>query len=263
MVPMTRDTDVLDERLRSLAERAPWPATPPSVDVALARLRAEASADAIPTSRRAPRGLGWRVVLLALLALLIAAAVAGAALLGLPGLRLGITEVLPSPQVVDDPQAIRRWLGEPADLAEVRAALGEDLRLPQTLGDPDEVYLRTAGQLARAALVYHAEPGAPTVADGLGLIVTEWKGGFDDRFARKWLQEDRGHAEAVDVDGVRGYWVSGMPHVLEYLDEEASMSRTPSRLVGDVLVWQDDAVVYRIESPLGRDATLVIAESMR
>jgi hypothetical protein len=29
-----------------------------------------------------------------------------------------------------------------------------------------------------------------------------------------------------------------------------------------VLVWQDDEMVYRIESPLGLDATLAIARSM-
>jgi hypothetical protein len=264
MDPLTRPTDALDDRLRSLAEYAPWPETPPVIDTALGRLRAGASLEPTRTpDRRGPFGLSWRVVVLALLALLLAAAVAGAALLGLPGLRLGFTEVLPSPKIVDDPRAIRSWLGDPADLADAQAALGDALLVPELLGEPDEVHLRTAGQLARAALVYHAEPGSPAIADGLGVIVTEWKGGIDERFARKWLQEDQGHAEAVQVDGVRGYWVSGMPHVLEYLDDEAGMRRTANRLVGDVLVWQTGAVVYRIESPQGRDATLAIAESMR
>jgi hypothetical protein len=165
--------------------------------------------------------------------------------------------------VSQDAQAIRRWLGRPSDLAGARAALGEDLRLAQALGEPDEVYLGTGAWQDRVALVYHAAAGAPTVADGLGLIVMEWRGGIDDRMARKWLQDRDGHAEVVDIDGDRGYWVSGLPHAIEYLDEVSGVRRTSSRLVGDVLVWQVEDTVYRIESPLGRDATLAIAESMR
>jgi hypothetical protein len=264
MDPMTRHADPLDDRLRSLAREAAWPTTPDVTEAVLARVRAGAGvAVGQAPRRRSPIGRSWRVVALALLALVIAAAVAGAALFGLPGLRLGTVEVLPSPQVVDDPQAIRRWLGAPSDLAGARALLGADLRVPQALGEPDEVHVRDIAGRTHVALVYHAEPGAPVVADGLGLIITEWMGGFDEDFARKWLQERGGHAEVVDVDGSRGYWVSGLPHVLEYLDDEAGMRRTPSRLVGDVLVWQTGAVVYRIESPRGRDATLDIAASMR
>ena len=233
MDPMTQPSDQLDTRLRSLAGDARWPATPEVVGGAVTRLRAGAA-----TPRRARLGLGWRVVALALLALLIAAAVAGAALFGLPDLRFGSTDALPTPAASPDAQAIRRWLGRPGDLAAARAALGDDLRIPEARGEPDEVYLGDGAWQDRVALLYHAEPGAPSVADGLGLIVTEWRGGFDDRFARKWLQEREGHAEVVDVEGSRGYWVSGMPHVLEYLDDESGIRRASIRLVGDVLVWQ-------------------------
>jgi hypothetical protein len=258
MDPMTQPVDPLDARLRSLADAARWPATPDVTGAAVARIRTGAS-----VRTRAPLGVGWRVVALVLLALLIAAAVAGAALFGLPDLRLGYTEVLPSPAASLDARTVRRWLGRPSDLAAARTALGGDLLVPETLGEPAEVYLGEGAWQDRVALLYHAEPGAPAVADGLGLIVTEWHGGLDDRMARKWLQDDVGHAEVVDVGGSRGYWLSGMPHAIEFLDDQTGIRRTSSRLVGDVLVWQDDAMVYRIESPLGRDATLAIAESMR
>ncbi|MET0772177.1 MAG: hypothetical protein ABWZ82_03755, partial [Candidatus Limnocylindrales bacterium] len=229
---MTQPIDQLDARLRSLAEDARWPATPDAVAGAVARLHAGAAT--VPP-RRAPQGRGWRVVVLALLALLVAAAIAAAALFGLPDLRLGYTGTLPTPLVTREPQAIRRWLGRPSDLAGARAALGDDLRIPAEPGDPDEVYLGDGAWRDRVALLYHAEPGAPSVADGLGLIVMEWHGGFDDRMGRKWLQERDGHAEVVDVDGARGYWVSGLPHAIEFLDDESGVTRSSSRLVGDVL----------------------------
>ncbi len=56
--------------------------------------------------------------------------------------------------------------------------------------------------------------------------------------------------------------MSGIPHAIEFLDDESGVTRGPARLVGDVLVWQDGDMVYRVESPLGRDATLDIARSM-
>jgi hypothetical protein len=90
----------------------------------------------------------------------------------------------------------------------------------------------------------------------------EWRGGIDERMGRKWLQDREGHAEVVDVDGARGYWVTGQPHAVEFLDAESGVMRSSSRLVDDVLVWQDEDMVYRIESPLGRDTTLAIARSM-
>lgn len=258
MDPLTRATDELEARLRALAPGAAWPPTPDVVGNALGRLRAGTP---VPRRARTPRGR-W-VVALALLALLIAGAVVGAALLGLPGLRLGFTEVLPSPVVVREPQAIRRWLGVPGDMVGASRALGDDLLVPQALGAPDEVYLGTGAWPDRVALVYHATPGAPAVAQGIGLIVTQWGGAFDERMGDKWLHERGGHAELVDVAGTQGYWLAGKPHVIEFLDDESGVGRMPSRLVGDVLVWQTGSVVYRIESPLGRDATLVIAESMR
>ena len=49
---------------------------------------------------------------------------------------------------------------------------------------------------------------------------------------------------------------------IEFLDDESGVARGSARLVGDVLVWQVRDMVYRIESPLGRDATLDIARSM-
>ncbi len=260
MDPMTPQGDQLDTRLRTLSREARYPATPDVVGGAVGRLLATDTIAAPPT--RAPLGRSWRVVVLALLALLIAAAVAAAALFGLPDLRLGYTEVLPSPAVSADAPAIRRWLGRPADLAAARAALGDDLRIPAALGDPDEIHLGNGAWRDRVALVYHAEPGDPVIADGLGLIVMEWHGGLDERMARKWLQETDGQAEVVDLDGTRGYWVSGIPHAIEFLDDESGVARGPARLVGDVLVWQDRDMVYRIETPLGRDASLAIARSM-
>jgi hypothetical protein len=257
--PMGQPTDPLDARLRSLADAGPWPTTPDVVGGALGRIRGEGH-----SRPRAGMAAHHRLVLIVvLLALLLAAAVASAALLGLPGLRFGVTDALPSPAIPSEAAAVRASLGDPADLAAARTALGDDLLVPISLGDPAEVYVGAVGSRPRVALVYPPADGAPALVGDIGLIVTEWGGALDEPYARKWLQEDQGHAEAITIDGQRGYWVSGMPHVLEYLDDQSGVRRSATRLVGDVLVWQSGPVVYRIESPLGLEATVAIADSMR
>jgi hypothetical protein len=182
---------------------------------------------------------------------------------GLPGLRLGFTETLPSPQVVDDPTQVRRSLGDRADLAAAWSALEDGLLVPDVLGEPDEVYVGPAGSRPRIALVYRADGGDRPLMGDIALIVTEWMGGLDEAYARKWIRSPEGTAAEVLVGDSRGYWVGGVPHVLEYLDDQSGIRRPVTRLVGDVLVWQSGPIVYRIESPLGLDATLAIARSMR
>lgn len=263
MVPPTEQgADRLDDRLRALASRAAWPEAPDVVAGAVGRLGARGPERCRRESGgRLSAGRGRLVVVLVLLALLLAAAVGSAALLGLPGLRIGVTDQPPSPAVPTDAAAVRVSLGTPADLEVARATLGEGLLVP-ALGESPEVLVAGAGRRPRVALVYPVAAGAPALLGDIGLIVTQWAGALEEPYARKWLTEDEGHAEAVVVQGVRGYWVSGMPHVLEYLDDLGGIRRPSSRLVGDVLVWQAGPVVYRIETPLGLAATLEIAESM-
>jgi hypothetical protein len=260
MNPMTID---LDARLLALAEVAPWPPTPDVVGGALARMRAPAR----PVAARPGglvRGDRRRVVVLALAALLLLAGVAVAALGGLPGLRIVFTDSLPTPNVSGDAQAMRAALGERVTLEDARQRLGVDLLVPEPLGGPDEVYLGAAGRLPRVALVYVATVGEPILTGDIGLLVTEWRGVIDEGYASKWVRDDEGGtAEAVTVRGTPGYWISGRHHALGYLEEVSGVRRPVIRLVGDVLVWQEGATVYRIETPLGRDATLAIAESMR
>ena len=125
------------------------------------------------------------------------------------------------------------------------------------------MYLGSAGGQHRVAFVYLAHGNEPRLHGDIGAIITEWGGELFDGFATKWLDRDHGIVEPVTVRGAPGFWVSGMPHVLEFLDVASGIRRPMTRLVGNVLVWQDDGVVYRIETPGERDPAIAIAESMR
>lgn len=262
MDPLTRQEIDLEPRLRALAEARRWPPTPDSVAGAVARLEVSAHvpAERVTRLRRASRR---RLVVLALVALVVLAAAGAVALGGLPGLRFGFTDVPPSPRVVDDPWRIRASLGRPATLEMARSALGDGLLVPDRFGPPDEVYTGAAAPAQRVALVYLAEGDEVALHGDLGTIITEWGGELFDGYATKWLDRDRGTVEAVTVRGVPGFWFSGMPHVLEYLDVESGIRRPMTRLVGNVLVWQDAGIVYRIETAGDLAGALETAETMR
>jgi hypothetical protein len=71
------------------------------------------------------------------------------------------------------------------------------------------------------------------------------------------------HIEPVTVDGDPGWWISGPVHALLYPRPGGDAGVLDTRLVGNALVFSRDGTLYRLESALGRDATLAIAQSLR
>jgi hypothetical protein len=67
---------------------------------------------------------------------------------------------------------------------------------------------------------------------------------------------------ALEVDGAPGFWIEGPPHLIRYRGPEGQERTEMTRLVGDTLVWQSGDVLYRVESGLGLERTLRIAESI-
>jgi hypothetical protein len=65
----------------------------------------------------------------------------------------------------------------------------------------------------------------------------------------------------VRVGDARGYWLSGEQHLFFWEGPEGFVDDA-RRWVGDVLVWADGPITYRLETSLGREAAIRIAESM-
>ena len=73
-----------------------------------------------------------------------------------------------------------------------------------------------------------------------------------------------GQAEKpVDVSGDRGWWITGAPHEIMVVRPDGEIGVLRAAVVGDTLVFARDGTLYRIESALGKEATLDIARSMR
>jgi hypothetical protein len=220
-----------------------------------------------------------RGLVLALAALLILAAVAGAVGLGLPGLRIIFGEP-PSPQPTAGgtlpgqttasgatpsatlaPLGGSLALGDAVSFAEAQRQAGFDVVLPTDpdLGPPDASYLN--GQ--RVGLIWATRPGLPdTESPGVGLVISEFRGTVDERYFEKILGPDT-TLTRVTVGGSPGYWISGAPHFFFYIDPKGQAVNDDHPTVGDVLLWTNGDVTYRLETSLGMAAAIRLAESLR
>jgi hypothetical protein len=261
----------LSEALGALAGAIDWPVAAPAdgPDIAT-RVRVRIAS----APRRAARAPWWRParrgLLLALLALLALAAVAGAIGLGLPGLRLTLAEpsatppaAVPSASVPAGPPGSNLGLGEQVTLEEARQ-WGPGPLLASTddrLGPPDAVYLdRSKGR--QVALVWAEDPALPsTLEPGVGAILMAFDGTIDDEYYEKIIHTGT-TVERVTVDGQPGFWISGAPHYFFYVVPGGGPVDDMRRWVGDALIWSDGVTTYRLETGLGREAAIEIAESL-
>jgi hypothetical protein len=65
------------------------------------------------------------------------------------------------------------------------------------------------------------------------------------------------------VNGGRGFWIEGAPHLFLRNPNAATYTDEPARVAGNTLVWEQGALTLRLESALSREAALDLAESLR
>lgn len=293
--PLARLDDAgLEGALRSLSGAIDWPTAAPTFpsgatagpDIAT-RVRVRiASGERAGWARPWWRPFGGRPLrrslVLAIAALLALAIVAGAVGLGLPGLRITFGEppasLLPSPTPTAEPTergtptptptlppitGMRLNLGRQVELDEVESRTDVPVRLPTDarVGQPDTVWIDEA-KFDQIAYVWEAGPTLPETSErGVGLVLMRFAGRTDDEFYQKVLGSGT-RVQTVTVDGHDGFWISGEVHLFFYERPGVGYVDDSRRWVGDALVWYDGTATYRIESALGRDATIEIAESI-
>jgi hypothetical protein len=182
---------------------------------------------AVPALEPRPRRRALVVVVLAaLLALAVAFAVPSARsailrALGLEGVSVVQVGVLPPAQE----RPLSAGLGARVTRARAEILLGGPVRLP-SLDAPAELHLRSG--VVSTVL----ELGEP-------VLLSELRTGGGAVILRKLVGESTG-VEPVRVGRDEGLWISGEEHV--YLAPSA-----PTRLAGNVLLWESDGFVYRLE----------------
>lgn len=234
------------------AARPAFPATPDLAGAVARRLAAPAPPVRQPVFRLA--------LVLAVSAALLLSGLAVAGAFGVGPLRILFAESLPSPNVPDTPLGTRLSLGRQVALNQLRADSDLPLLAPSELGEPDEAYLLSTGIVS---FVYgETDALAPLGDSRIGLLVMVIPGSIDPEVIGKVVVESESTLEEVRIGSRSGYWISGEPHVLRYLEPNGTYRSERSRIVGDALVWEQDGVVFRIESALGRDATIALASDL-
>jgi hypothetical protein len=201
----------------------------------------------------------------------VAALVVTVSLLSFPGVRTAVADFLgiggvridtggsaPSPAAELD-------LGERTSLARAQESVAFEVRLPSALGQPDSVWLDAGVAGGQVALAYEASSNLPAApGTNLGALVTLFSDAQVSEIALKKVTGSQPGTtyEPVTVEGQQGFWISGEPHVIAYLEADGDIRNETVRLAGNVLLWESGAITYRIESTLSQSEALAIAESL-
>jgi hypothetical protein len=267
----SRDVRALsDDEVGALLRQAfAFPVTPDLVPGVLERLPAmEAPRRSLWTLPHLSRGLA-----LALLALIAAVAVAGAAILGVPGIRIVTVDEVerPAPAVsapVSDTGRLGRLLGlgiamSPGDVR-ARVSMPVDPPTDPALGPPDAYLLDPSLAGGMVSMVWLERPGLPAADEtGLGLLISQFDGAVNlDGFEK--LRDQGVQVEEVSVAGAPGWWLHGATHLFLRREGTGDDSRpvVPTRSAGDTLLWERDGLTYRLEGSMGRVRAIEIAASI-
>jgi hypothetical protein len=156
----------------------------------------------------------------------------------------------------ETPDALAAQLGSRVTFDEAQEAVEFDIVFPSELGAPDEVYLNSSLPGGVVTLLYYPDGDLPEV-DGFGLLVTQFSG---ETVKVKEIPPGTS-VEDVLVEGLPGYWIAG-PHTISYRDAAGQDASTAFRRSGESLVWEREGVTIRVESTLGRDGSIELAETI-
>lgn len=256
---MTGNDQHLDDLLRQLPRHMPFPPTPDLADRIVDILPER------PTmQRRHPSG--WLFAAVVIAAMLLIAVLPGprhavADWLGLPGIRI---EVIDRHSTNEEPTSIGSTLlfGERSTLEDAQGSVPFGIKVPKRddMHDPDEVWLRTSGDVAAVSLIYAATDDLPEIGDtGVGMLVMEFQTSEEAPFLAK-RSMGNGMLSLVRVNGAEGFWIENG----ELVTLPPALNGVPdhTRRSGNVLIWSDGATTFRLETALNQDAAMRIAESL-
>jgi hypothetical protein len=69
--------------------------------------------------------------------------------------------------------------------------------------------------------------------------------------------------DPVEIDGRRGYWLTGAPHEVARLGDLGIAVVGTERLAGDTLIWERGDLLLRLEGASSKSAALAVARTLR
>jgi hypothetical protein len=255
-------TPDLEHRLRELSRVIDFPPTPDLAGAVERRLAGPERA-AAPTRRR--WRWQWRTIALAAALLLLVATAAGATVvrLWLDVPSVVVRRVAAVPAV---PAGAGLGLGERVAVAEAADRAGFDVLPPADprLGEPDAAYIAEVPPRQRLSLVWRPQAGFPPLPPAeLGAVLTVLPGGTPTVEAIQKMVAGGTDVEAVDIGDGAAWWVAGAPHVVIFEGPTGELQFEELRLAGNVLLWQRDGFVFRLEAQVDRDTAIELARTVR
>ena len=236
----------LEAQLTALGQAIDWPATP-RFGVRLP----------LPAQRG---GLGrGRWALAAAAALLIVATLLAytptrEAIAGWLNLHTTFIRTEHPPTPTPRPSVDRLGLGTSTTLAAAQGQVGWKITLPASLGAPDQVYLNLPPR--------GPSGGEVTLVYSKGtVLVTEARGAVNEQFFVKILGPGV-KIEPVSFGGRSGYWISGQPHGIVFVDANGNPRFETLRLAGNTLIFDDGGTVVRIEGDMTKQQAIDIGRSL-
>jgi hypothetical protein len=262
--------EIREEQIRKWSQEFGYPQTPDITDTVIRRIEGEAK----PAPRLRPRlAWGFAIILLLLAALMAVPPVRAQILeyLQIGAIRIFLAEpkptvtqesTLPSSLAVEtdslDPTNTPRPYPSIVDLAgettlsEAKRELNFPIQLPtypSDLGEPDRVFLQDLG--GQAVLLVWMDPFEPDLIR-LDLLLMG-PGTFAEKGMPLVIEE-------TTVNDQRALWTEGS----HFLHLGGSMYQgVPLVIEGNILIWEQDGVTYRLESGLTLDEAVMVAESLK
>lgn len=255
--PRSLDDDALGRALIAASHDIEWPIAP---DLGGRVSRQLLELERQPTLSRPRLSLPSRrrTLLLVVVALVL---LAGAALAARFVIDLGALtiETIPGrPTALPSAVASGPTIGHPATLGEAEREAGFAAHVPDALGAPEAVSVDTPPGGSRIVLAWAAGVTRPAIDDlPWGAVLYEFQG--DAAIASKTLFTDATTFGHVEVAGQDGWWITG-EHELDLVTGDGTYARY--RVTGNVLVWNVDGIVLRLETSLDKAAAVRIAESV-
>lgn len=269
-----RERRGIETALIDLGRHLDFPETPDLVASVGAELRSRPEgAEIVPL--RPPRTAPPRVRRVALLVAASLLLVLGGLTAFVPAVRAAVVRILtlgavrieigevasPQPSLVPSPRDLD--LGERVTFEVAASEARFPVGVPAVLGAPDAVYIDELPSGRIVWLAYEPRAGLPEAEEtGIGLLLGEFVGRTEADFVLKKLPPEGVVVEEVSVGGNRAYWLSGPLHELLFLDRLGEVIADRTRLAGNTLIWTEGDVTYRLESALGQDEAIRIAESL-
>lgn len=252
------DDEALGNALATVGRHLEWPAAPDLTARVSATLLDQQRRPSLARPRLSPPPRRRRRVLLLVGALLLLAGAAIAAKVVIDLGALTIDTIPGRPTALPTVVASGPTFGHPTTLDGAEREAGFPAQVPAALGDPDAVWVDASADGSRIVLAWTATAALPSI-DGLpwGAVLYGFRGQFQQ--AAKSVFLDGNTLGNAIVDGRDAIWITG-PHDLDLVTGDGTYARY--LVTGNVLVWESDGIVLRLETALDRPAVVRIAESI-